>query len=126
MKPFKYHPSAVSWEKVCDALTERCWPRMSSTNAAGMITVMGDVDRCAHLRFMSLDAAQASCIQRGAQCTAISMDSGLPCDYLLGATEFLLGAPDKESVDRSVACLRGRWPPSDGFPDFSTTVLKKG
>lgn len=111
MSPFNRHSTALSWVKTCDGSDESCWQTRESTNAAGMVAVMGDVDRCAHLRFSSLEEAKAACVARGDRCDAISQDGGLPCDYLLNTL-------DKQHADNTSACLRGQWPTSDGFPDF--------
>ncbi|KAL3893104.1 MAG: hypothetical protein SGPRY_014470 [Prymnesium sp.] len=111
MPPFKRRWGSTSWEKLCHHNHPECWRERPQTTGV-MMRVMGDVDRCAHLRFRTLEEAQAGCVARGAQCEAISRDAGLPCDFLLNLAH-------KQTADHTAACLQGQWPVSDGFPDFS-------
>ena len=97
------HPSAATWRKGrCAADTGTCeWKSMPGFNAPNLVRNMGDVDRCAHLRFKTLEAAQRACARLD-ECGSITRDGGLACDLLLNNGEPPADAPPR--------CLVGTWP----------------
>jgi len=83
----------------------RCFSVREGFNVPSPPWSMGDVDRCMHVRFPTLEEAMRVCVGRG--CAGIVRDRGLPCDLLLNIA-------DNDAPNAPPKCVAGGWPSSDG------------